>query len=56
MTVSILAAGVAAFLISFVFGSRLIPWLERRNIQQSVKVEVEEKIYRTADGDSDADS
>lgn len=56
MTVYLLVAGVAAFLISFVFGNRLIPWLEMRNIRQSLKNEVEEKIYGRADGDTDTNS
>ena len=56
MTVYLLTAGTAAFLISFVFGNRLIPWLERNNIRQPLKNVIEEKVYGRTERDTDPDS
>ena len=56
MTVYILSAGVAAFLICHVFGKRLVPWLEKYEILQPLKDGVKEKVYQGADGDTDTNS
>ena len=56
MTVYMLTAGAAAFLISFVFGNRLIPWLEMHNIRQPLKGVIEEKVYGRTERDTDPDS
>lgn len=45
MIIQLLAAMAAAFLVSTVFGKRLIPWLEKHGIRQPTKDEVEQKIY-----------
>ena len=45
MTIQIIGAMLAAFCITRVFGTRLIPWLEKHGFRQQTKDEVEQTIY-----------
>ncbi len=45
MVIQLLIALLSAFLAVRLIGKRVIPWLERHNIRQYSKVEVEQKIY-----------
>lgn len=52
MTVQILGAVFLTFLLSLLFGKRLIPWLEKKGIRQPLKEDVEQKIYAEKNGGS----
>lgn len=52
MVIHLLAALVVAFLTAKLFGKRFIPWLEKHNIRQYAKDEVEHKIYLTGANDA----
>ena len=45
MVVQLLAAFVAAFVVCLLFGRRLIPWLEKHDVRQKTRDEVETGIY-----------
>ncbi len=45
MDIQLLAAFVAAFVFSLLFGRRLIPWLEKHDVRQKTRDEVETRIY-----------
>ena len=49
MTILMPIAGLAAFLFVMMFGKRFIPWLEKKGFRQTVKEEVESRIYSEED-------
>ena len=53
MTIQLLGALAAAFLVSRFFGKRLIPWLEKHDIRQITKDEVEQTIYSGKNNSTD---
>ena len=51
MAVVIVIALLGAFFFSKYFGRKLIPWLEKKGFTQTVKEEVEEKVYSEKNAD-----
>ena len=45
MIIQLLCACLLAFLVSRVFGKQLISWLQRKEIVQPLKDEVEKQVY-----------
>lgn len=56
MAIQMLSAFLLAFLFVVVFGKWFVPWLEKKGLRQTVKDEVDARIYSKKDGSSSADN
>ena len=45
MTIQILGACLLAFLVVFLFGRYLVPWLGKNGFTQPIKKEVDDRVY-----------